>query len=127
MATGDLAAVVALLHPDVTFTGDSNRRAPTAPRTIRGADRVARFVLGLARRYGPRFFEGGQLGLVNGQLGVYTSGHEATEEWPALAPRIQALTVQGGQVVAVYDIANPDKFSASPLHRERAGRHTDTP
>jgi len=127
MATGDLAAVVALLHPDVTFTGDSNRRAPTAPRTIRGADRVARFVLGLARRYGPRFFESGQLGLVNGQLGVYTSGHEATEEWPALAPRIQALTVQGGQVVAVYDIANPDKFSASPLHRERAGRHTDTP
>ncbi|PRC49882.1 RNA polymerase sigma factor SigJ, partial [Mycobacterium sp. ITM-2017-0098] len=29
MASGDLSAVVALLHPEVTFTGDSNRRAPT--------------------------------------------------------------------------------------------------
>ena len=46
MASGDLAAVVALLHPDVTFTGDSNRMAPTAARVIHGADKVARFVLG---------------------------------------------------------------------------------
>ena len=57
MASGDMAAVVALLHPDVTFTGDSNRRAPTAARVIHGPDKVARFLFGLARRYGPRFFE----------------------------------------------------------------------
>src|SRR6202011_3321967 len=29
MAAGDLEAVVALLHPDVTFSGDSNGKAPT--------------------------------------------------------------------------------------------------
>jgi len=118
MASGDLAAVVALLHPEVTFTGDSNRRAPTAARTIHGADEVARFLLGLARRYGPRLFEAGRPGLVNGELGVYTFGAAADGPWPAIAPRIQALTVRDGQVVAVYDIANPDKFTASPLHRE---------
>lgn len=32
LATGELDAVVRLLHPDVTFTGDSNRKAPTAAR-----------------------------------------------------------------------------------------------
>ena len=31
MAAGDMAAVVALLHPDVTFTGDSNRRRRPPP------------------------------------------------------------------------------------------------
>lgn len=117
MAAGDMAAVIELLHPDVTFTGDSNRKAPTAARVIRGADKVARFVFGLARRYGPRFFEAGGLALVNGDLGLYTAGLPADGEWPALAPRIQALTVRGGKVCAFWDVANPDKFTASPLRR----------
>src|ERR1700757_3583395 len=56
MAAGDLNAVVALLHPDVTFTGDSNGRAPTAVHAIQGADKVAGFIFGLARRYGDAFF-----------------------------------------------------------------------
>ncbi|AFM15981.1 RNA polymerase sigma factor, sigma-70 family [Mycolicibacterium chubuense NBB4] len=115
MAAGDLEAVVALLHPDVTFTGDANRRAPTAVQVIRGKDKVARFLLGLAQRYGPRLFEIGELALVNGELGVCSAGAGATADGPAIAPRIQALTVRDGQVVAVYDIANPDKFTGSPL------------
>jgi RNA polymerase sigma-70 factor, ECF subfamily len=115
MAEGDLGAVVALLHPDVTFTGDSNRKAPTAARVIHGPDKVARFIFGLAKRYGPRFFEAGELARVNGDLGLYTHGLEATDEWPAMAPHIQALTVRDGLVTAIWDIANPEKFSASPL------------
>src|ERR1700744_3129304 len=56
MADGDLDTVVALLHPDVTFTGDSDGKAPTAVQVIRGADKVVRFMLGLAQRYGPSMF-----------------------------------------------------------------------
>lgn len=115
MAAGDLDAVVALLHPEVTFTGDANRRAPTAPQVIHGRDKVGRFLLGLARRYGPRLFTSGELGLVNGELGVFSRGDDGDAHGPAIAPRIQALTVRDGQVVAVYDIANPDKFTGSPL------------
>jgi RNA polymerase sigma-70 factor (ECF subfamily) len=115
MAIGDMEAVVALLHPDVTFTGDSNRKAPTAARVIHGPDKVSRFVFGLATRYGPRFFETAQLARVNGELGVITEGFEATGEWPAMQPHIQALTVRDGRVYAIWDIANPDKFSGSPL------------
>ncbi|MFB1295343.1 sigma-70 family RNA polymerase sigma factor [Mycobacterium sp. pW049] len=116
MASGDLDVVVSLLHPDVTFTGDSNRRAPTAARVIHGRDKVARFLFGLAQRYGAqRLSDSGVLGLVNGELGLYSPGAEATDTAPAIAPRIQALTVRDGQVVAIYDVSNPDKFTGSPL------------
>jgi RNA polymerase sigma-70 factor (ECF subfamily) len=115
MAGGDMAAVVELLHPDVTFTGDSNRKAPTAARVIHGSDKVARFIFGLAKRYGPRFFEVGEFALVNGELGLYTAGLDETAQWPSMQPHIQAMTVRDGKVCAIWDIANPDKFTASPL------------
>lgn len=115
MAAGDLDAVVALLHPDVTFTGDANRRAPTAVRTIHGPEKVARFLFGLARRYGPTLVSANQLALVNGELGAYTSGAPAADGFAELLPRVTAMTVRDGLVYAVWDIANPDKFSGSPL------------
>jgi RNA polymerase sigma-70 factor (ECF subfamily) len=115
MAAGDMAAIVGLLHPDVTFTGDSNRKAPTAARVIHGSDKVARFILGLAKRYGPRLFEVGKLALVNGELGIYNERVAMDGEWPELQPHIQALTVRDGKVCAIWDVANPDKFTASPL------------
>jgi len=115
MAAGDLDAVVALLHPDVTFTGDSNRRAPTAVRVIRGPEKVARFLFGLARRYGPTLMTANQLALVNGELGTYTPGAPAVEGFAELLPRVTAMTVRDGLVYAVWDIANPDKFTATPL------------
>ncbi len=119
MASGDLTAVVALLHPDVTFTGDSNRMAPTAARVIHGSDKVARFILGLVARYGPRMFEAGQLALVNGELGLYNERADTDGEWAELQPHIQALTVRDGLVCAIWDVANPEKFTASPLRPDR--------
>jgi RNA polymerase sigma-70 factor, ECF subfamily len=122
MASGDMAAVVALLHPDVTFTGDSNRRAPTAARVIVGPDKVARFLFGLAKRYGPNWLSATQLALVNGDLGSYTPGMPASDGYPELSPRVTVMTVRDGLVCAVWDIANPDKFTASPFRRAGAER-----
>ena len=123
LASGDLAAVVTLLHPDVTFTGDSNRMAPTAAQVIHGPDKVARFMFGLAQRYGPRFFEAALPARINGELGLYTVGMPADGGWPQLHPRISALTVRDGKVWAIWDVANPDKFSASPLRPNELGTH----
>jgi RNA polymerase sigma-70 factor (ECF subfamily) len=117
LAAGDMRSVVALLHPDVTFTGDSNRRAPTAAQVIHGPDKVARFLFGLARRYGPGWLESAQPALVNGQLGSWTPGAPAREGYPPMMPRVTALTVRDGRVSGVWDIANPDKFTGSPLGR----------
>ncbi|UXA08145.1 sigma-70 family RNA polymerase sigma factor [Mycobacterium sp. SMC-2] len=117
MAAGDLDTVVSLLHPDVTFTGDSNGKAPTAVQVIHGPDKVVRFMLGLAQRYGPAMFSSYQLGLVNGELGIYTAGCPASDGYREMMPRITAITVRDGKVCALWDIANPEKFTGSPLRR----------
>jgi len=115
IASGDLKAVVALLHPDVTLTGDANGKAPTAINVIHGADKVTRFLFGLAQRYGPAVFTSYQLGMVNGELGAYTAGCPASDGYREMMPRIMAMTVRDGKVCALWDVANPDKFTGSPL------------
>jgi RNA polymerase sigma-70 factor (ECF subfamily) len=115
MAAGDIDTVVSLLHPDVTFTGDANGKVSTAVQVIHGADKVVRFMLGLAKRYGDEFYTANQLALVNGELGAYTTGFPSAEGRREMAPRITAMTVRDGKVVALWDIANPDKFTGSPL------------
>ena len=117
MAEGDLDAVLALLHPDVTLTGDANGKASTAVHIIHGPDKVARFMFGLARRYGPAFFTANQLALINGELGTYTAGWPGADGYREMSPRITAMTVRDGKVCAIWDIANPDKFTGSPLGR----------
>ena len=119
LVAGDMKAVVHLLHPDVTYTGDANRKAPTAARVIRGPDKVARFLFGLASRYGPGWLESNQLAMVNGQLGSYTRGAPGSDGYPAMTPRVTAMTVRDGRVCAIWDIANPDKFTGSPLRPDR--------
>ena len=32
-----------------------------------------------------------------------------------MTPRVTAMTVRDGKVCAIWDIANPDKFTGSPL------------
>lgn len=115
IASGDLTAVVELLHPDVTLTGDANGKVSTAVNVIHGPDKVARFMLGLARRYGPAFVTATQLALVNGELGAYTEGSPGTDGYWEMAPRVTAMTVRDGKVCAIWDVANPDKFTGSPL------------
>ena len=115
MAEGDLEAVVALLHPDVTLTGDANGKVSTAIHVIHGPDKVARFLFGLAHRYGPAFITANQLALINGELGVYTAGGPGGDGHWAMSPRITAMTVRDGKVCAIWDVANPDKFTGSPL------------
>lgn len=127
ITAGDMAATVALLHPGVTFTGDSNRVAPTAARVIHGPDKVARFLFGLARRYGPAFMTTSQLALINGELGAYTAGSPGDDEYQEILPRITAITVRDGKVSALWDIANPDKFTGSPLANSPTARSSKGP
>jgi RNA polymerase sigma-70 factor, ECF subfamily len=127
ITSGDLAATVALLHPGVTFTGDSNRVAPTAARVIHGPDKVARFLFGLARRYGPAFMTTSQMALINGELGAYTAGSPGDDEYQEIMPRITAVTVRDGKVSALWDIANPEKFTGSPLANPPTARSSKGP
>jgi RNA polymerase sigma-70 factor (ECF subfamily) len=72
-------------------------------------------MLGLAQRYGPSMYTAYELGLINGELGIYTAGLRASDGYREMLPRIMAMTVHDGKVCALWDIANPDKFTGSPL------------
>ncbi|MGH3674178.1 MAG: sigma-70 family RNA polymerase sigma factor [Mycobacterium sp.] len=119
MAQGELDAVISLLHPGITLVGDSNGKTRTAIHTITGPDKVARFLFGLASRYGPAWLESSRLALVNGELGMYSVGSEGRDGYEPAHPRVVAVAVRDGKVAAVWDVANPDKFTASPLRHRR--------
>lgn len=47
---GDVRGILAVLAPDVVFTADGGGRVPAIQKPIQGAERVARFLMGLLRR-----------------------------------------------------------------------------
>ena len=65
---GDMDGLLSLLANDIVVYADSGGKAPAARHPISGADRVARYLLGLVRK-GPqdsRF----RVALINGQPGL---------------------------------------------------------
>jgi RNA polymerase sigma-70 factor (ECF subfamily) len=111
VAAGDVAAVVEVLHPDAVLIGDSDGKVPTARRMISGAEKIARFLLGLAERYGTQAISAGRLVLVNGDLGMAMPDVPADGEHRALSRRVGTFAIRDGRVAAVYDIVNPDKLT----------------
>lgn len=111
MATGDVRAVVELLHPEAVLVGDSDGKAKTAVNTIRGADKVARFILGLQNRYGTGSFANMRFVLVNGELGIYLPTWPGDAEHPPFDRRAFGVTIHDGRLSALYDMVNPDKLT----------------
>jgi RNA polymerase sigma-70 factor, ECF subfamily len=100
---GDIEALVGLLAGDAVFYGDGGGKAPAMTAPLHGAQRVARFLLGLARRgaaVGIRL----RLAEVNGQPGLLTTDPEGR------LVGVLALDIAEGQVQTLRSIINPDKL-----------------
>lgn len=97
----DLAALLAVLDPDVTLTSDGGGQVRAARRPVRGADRVARFLLGLASSAKPE--QRIQPLVVNGGSGF------AVLEGEHLI-LVGALTVQNRGVHRIDLVLAPDKL-----------------
>ncbi|MEU9509047.1 RNA polymerase sigma factor SigJ [Micromonospora sp. NPDC048170] len=110
--SGELAALVRVLAPDVVLLGDSGGHFPAARRPVLGADAVARFVLGLFGRAG-RY--GGKLRarpvLVDGVEGLHL---ETLHSDGRPLRVVAALTVDGGRVTGVFQQLNPEKLGDLP-------------
>lgn len=105
MSSGDIEAVLGLLHPDAVLVGDGGGKVRTAVNTVAGADKIARFFFGLVRKYGfEDDFPQMRPVRVNGDLGLLVAAKGEA------AQRVITFTVHDGKVGAVYDIANPDKL-----------------
>ncbi|MEU5840735.1 RNA polymerase sigma factor SigJ [Rhodococcus sp. NPDC047139] len=109
-AAADLDAIVAALHPEARMIGDAGGTTRTALNVVVGAEKVARFFLGLLRLYGTEELTTFEPVRVNGELGLLNRGRPAADDRPGFPPRVTAWTVRDGRVWTAYDMANPQKL-----------------
>lgn len=110
---GDVRGMAKLLHPSVVFVGDSNGKARTSRQIIVGADKLIRFFEGLIQMYPAEGLGSGWPLLVNGDLGVYVPPTDSPGG-RHLDAHLQTMAVRDGLIVAIYDVANPDKLTRVP-------------
>ncbi len=108
---GDIASLMELLDPAVTFRADGGGRVPAARKMFVGAERVTRIFAAMAQHFGEDF----RLSriVVNGAAGILldTGGGLG----------VMALTLDGGRISAIDIVRNPAKLGT--LHRATAPGH----
>ena len=106
IADGDVDGVVELLARDAVLWADGGGRVPgAARRPVRGADAVARFLVGVRRKFGTASVTAR---VVNGRLALV-----AIVDGAPL--RVVSIDVARDRIAGIYVIANPDKLR--PLAR----------
>ena len=104
---GDMDGLLATLAEDITLWADGGGKVPGAAlKPVRGATPVARFVLGIMRRFVPAETTV-RPAVINGQPGfiAYVSGRPLS----ALI-----FDIREGRVHTIYAIGNPDKLQTLP-------------
>ena len=102
VAAGDREALMALFAPEATLVADGGGKVIAALNTIAGADRIARFLVGVRRKQ-PRGLRI-EATRVNGMPGFLA--------WAGERPySATALDVREGRIVRVFAIRNPDKLA----------------
>lgn len=100
-ATGDLDGLLQILTDDVTMISDGGGKAVAALRAVAGADRVARFFVGIFRKAPANSRT--ELVSVNGRPGI--AGY--IDNRLVLAA---SLDIESGRVRGCYVVRNPDKL-----------------
>ncbi len=102
VSTGDMDGLVSLLAADAAMYADSGGKVPAALMPVIGAERVARFFLGLMKK-APSDMEIRRV-RVNGQPGLMALSQGQI---------INVLTfdIAAGRIAACYVIRNPEKLS----------------
>nr|WP_211113369.1 RNA polymerase sigma factor SigJ [Azospirillum endophyticum] len=109
-ARRDYAAIVALLSDDAQWLGDGGGMVLTAVNPLFGADRIARFLIGVQRKRGVSF--GFTPVRVNGAPGLLAELGGSVRS--VLAFDIVAFDNAGGRIQRIYQIANPQKLQRVP-------------
>lgn len=115
LTLGDLESLEELVDPAIEFIGDSNGTARTAADRIVGSGIVLRLLSSMMNRYGSDMTRYTRPVLVNGEMGLLTDAGSSGES--PVDRRITALAVSAGRIVSVYDLANPEKLTGTPLFR----------
>ncbi|HUH72097.1 MAG TPA: RNA polymerase sigma-70 factor [Mycobacterium sp.] len=108
-ASGDVEALMSMLASDATWTADSGGKVSAARRPVVGAERVARAIVGLMRKAGPK-------------LGVeMVTCNSAPAVLLYLGGRLEGvITVEivDGKITNFYVMRNPDKLTTLATARD---------
>jgi RNA polymerase sigma-70 factor (ECF subfamily) len=104
--SGDMDGLLALLSNDVVLHSDGGGKAIAVPNPVRGADRVARGILGSLQRLVPKTLVR-RLAHINGESGLinYLDGEPHS---------VLTLDAVDGRIRAIYVLTNPEKLSHLP-------------
>jgi RNA polymerase sigma-70 factor (ECF subfamily) len=104
---GDLEGLMSLLAPDVRLVGDSGGKSKAPVRVLETADKVGRFVLGVAHKGAVPDLSFRFLELNGGPALLILSG--------AKPDSVLQLDVADGLIQSVYIVRNPDKLGSLPV------------
>lgn len=99
---GDLDGLKGMLAADATLFSDGGGRIPAALHPIHGADRITRFFIGIARKFGNRFSTG-RPAIVNGLPGAVSIDPHGNKQ-------TIAFEIADGRIAAIYLQRNPEKL-----------------
>ncbi|GHI09378.1 RNA polymerase subunit sigma-24 [Streptomyces cellostaticus] len=106
-AEGDLAGLMSLLAPDARLVADSGGKAKAPVRILHSADKVGRFIAGVAGKGAPDLsFRGIE---VNGGRAVLILSGDKPDS-------VFQVDVADGRITTVYIIRNPDKLRSLAAH-----------
>ncbi|HEX6536421.1 MAG TPA: RNA polymerase sigma-70 factor [Gemmatimonadaceae bacterium] len=97
----DKEAMLAVLAPEATFTSDGGGKVRAARRPVRGAERIARMLSGIERKFHWPFRY--RLGHVNGEPALIQFRGDALFA-------VSCIDTDGERIRAVYRVMNPDKL-----------------
>jgi RNA polymerase sigma-70 factor (ECF subfamily) len=104
VAGGDMEALLAALAPDVVLISDGGGKANAARRPIAGADKVARFLVGIAEKGGDIPGLRIEVAEVNGLPAIV--GWVGAEPFGSIS-----LALADGRIEQVLVVVNPDKLA----------------
>lgn len=102
----EVNALVGMLAGDAALYSDHGGKASAARRTIRGADKIARFFVGVDTRFRPAHFSY-RFTWLNGAPGVIVYSGERAET-------AFSVEIEDGKIRAFYVTRNPDKLKRLP-------------
>jgi RNA polymerase sigma-70 factor, ECF subfamily len=106
VASGDVSRLAGLLRADAMALTDGGGRKSAALNPIMGADKVARFFIGLASKNAGRAISIRPT-MINGTVGalVYADGE---------LDHSLSVAIDGDRIAAIYIVRNPDKLRHAP-------------
>jgi RNA polymerase sigma-70 factor (ECF subfamily) len=121
--SGDIDAVTRLLASDVRVVTDGGGRVRAALEPIDGADRAARFLVGVTRKHPGQWWRDDftvRFAIINGLPGVIVDAPEGP---------VQTTTfeIAGDVIRALYVVRNPDKLRHLAPRKPGAAERSSSP